>query len=373
MNAMHDQTDILSMLRESARDYSARSRDFVRLRERMGQPPGFDPDGFAQLQALGWCTALVPAEHGGAGLGLDAVVAVAEELGRGLLAGPYVATAVLPVALLQEADTIQARSCLDHIGTAHGTFAVAWQEAAEHLDCRPTLTARREGEGFALSGRKIGVMGVEAATDLLVSALTDEGPAVFRVPARGAGIVATPAWLADGTAAATLQLHDVRVGAADQVVPAAQALTALQRGIDAGAIAAGAEACGVARAAFEVTLDYLRTRIQFEQPIGAFQALQHKAVDLLIELELASAVLEEATAGFNAGADAAALSRLARRCKARCSDMALRVTRECIQLSGAIGYTHEYDLGLYLKRALVLAAWLGNGAQQRQQHRRALA
>ena len=114
-----------------------------------------------------------------------------------------------------------------------------------------------------------------------------------------------------------------------------------------------------------MTLDYMRTRMQYGRHIGSFQALQHRAVDLLVQQELSGSVLDDAISMIDSAANGVELQRLVSRAKARCSDAALRITREAIQLHGAIGYTDEHDLGLYLKRALVLAAWLGNSTQHR--------
>jgi alkylation response protein AidB-like acyl-CoA dehydrogenase len=123
----------------------------------------------------------------------------------------------------------------------------------------------------------------------------------------------------------------------------------------------------------EMSLDYLKTRVQFGKPIGSFQALQHRAVDLHIQKELAGAVLEEALAALDRGPDAATRAQLASRAKARCADAALKITREAIQLHGAIGFTDDYDAGLYLKRALTLAAWLGHPVWHRRRYARLAA
>jgi alkylation response protein AidB-like acyl-CoA dehydrogenase len=122
--------------------------------------------------------------------------------------------------------------------------------------------------------------------------------------------------------------------------------------------------------ALEMSLDYLRTRVQFGKPIGAFQALQHRAVDLHIQRELASAVLEEALGVLDRSPAAPARAAAASRVKARCADAATRITREAIQFHGAIGFTDEFDAGLYLKRALVLTAWLGSATWHRRRYAR---
>jgi alkylation response protein AidB-like acyl-CoA dehydrogenase len=119
-----------------------------------------------------------------------------------------------------------------------------------------------------------------------------------------------------------------------------------------------------------MTIDYLKTRVQFGKPIGSFQALQHRAVDLYVQQQLASAALEHVIAAMEHESDPRLRSALASRAKARCAEAALTITRAAIQLHGAIGFTDEYDAGLYLKRAMVLAAWLGGPTWHRRRYAR---
>jgi len=366
--------DLTAMLRESARDFTAREQDLRAYRARMGQPPGHDAARFGKMQELGWRGALVREELGGAGMGLREAAAIAGELGRGLVGDVYLATSVLPALLLEDHAALAAAApLLQAIADGSAVAALAWQERPDALDPAAIEThATRQGGEYALRGAKRWIAAGQAASSFLVSARLDDGIAVFLVPRTATGAVVETQWQVDGTAAAALRLEDVRVGADALVVAPTEGAAALGRALDATAVAASAELLGVASAAFDMTISYMKTRVQFDKPIGSFQALQHKAVDLLVQRELAASVLEEAVEAFSAtdGNDAAR-SRIAGRCKARCSDAALRITRECIQLHGAIGYTHEYDLGLYVKRALVLAAWLGNGAQHRARQRNA--
>jgi alkylation response protein AidB-like acyl-CoA dehydrogenase len=128
----------------------------------------------------------------------------------------------------------------------------------------------------------------------------------------------------------------------------------------------GVELLAGGRRMLAMTLDYLRTRKQFGRPIGSYQALQHRAVDLFIQQELSSAVLAHALTELDRGIAGTERAQLAARVKARCSEAALTIAREAVQMHGAIGVTDEHDLGLYLQRTLVLSAWLGNAAQQRR-------
>lgn len=364
----NEQDDVAVMLRESARDFAEREKDFTAFRARMGQAPGYDTERFRKMQDLGWRSALVREELGGAGMGLREVAAIAEELGRGLSGDVLLATSVLPVQLLQDRLTLPtAVPLLKAIAEGSAVAALAWQERAESIatDAMETI-ADRSASGFELTGVKRWVAGGQVATVFLVSARHEGGIAVFAVPREAGGVAVDTAWQVDGIASPVLRLDKVQLAADALLVDCSQGVATISRAQDAAAVAASAELLGVTNVAFDMTIDYLKTRVQYDKVIGTFQALQHKAVDLLVQRELAAAVLEEAVAAFDEdGGSEAERARLASRCKARCSDAALRITRECIQLHGAIGYTHEYDLGLYVKRALVLAAWLGNGAQHR--------
>ena len=120
--------------------------------------------------------------------------------------------------------------------------------------------------------------------------------------------------------------------------------------------------------ALEMSVEYMKTRVQFGRPIGSFQALQHRAVDLYIQQQLASAVLDQSLRELDAEPSATQRAIIASRVKARCSEAGVRIAREAIQMHGAIGFTDDYDVGLYLKRALVLAAWLGNAVKHRRRY-----
>jgi alkylation response protein AidB-like acyl-CoA dehydrogenase len=144
----------------------------------------------------------------------------------------------------------------------------------------------------------------------------------------------------------------------------------LERALDHATVIASAELCGVMGRALDMSVEYMKTRVQFGKPIGSFQGLQHRAVDLFIQQQISSAVLDEALHTLDQHPEAVARAACASRVKARCSDAGLRITREAIQIHGAIGFTDEYDVGLYLKRAMVLAAWLGNAQEHRRRYAR---
>ena len=355
----------LQMLRDSAADVVARGADFKRLRERRGTLPGFDKALLPQMADLGWLGILVAEDHGGLGLGLTEMATVVEELGAGLMADPLVPVALGTRLIGHAAGWTGGGERLAAIAEGRSLPVAAWQEGLGGIDPTAIATqARPDGEGWRLQGRKRFVAGAAAAAGFIVSARVGDGAGLFWVDAGAPGLQVEHEWRADQTPSGVLSLDDVPVAAAGRI---AADLDPLARALDDACVLAAAEMLGVARAALQLALAYMRTRVQFGKPIGSFQALQHKAADLYVQQELMRAVLQEALRSFDGsqGGDRLATARVASRCKARASDAGLRITREVIQLHGAIGFTDEHDAGLYLKRALVLSAWLGNASAHR--------
>jgi len=327
------------------------------------------------MAALGWLGILVPERYGGLGLGLGEMAVVAKGLARALTPEPLAATAVLAATALAAGDNdALKRDELPLLVSGESQPALAWQEEAGVLDPAAIQTRAVPFEGgYRLSGTKRFISGAAQADAFLVSAQTSDGIVLLWLPraTAGAGVALEP--LADGRSFGTLRLQDALVPKGRVVASGPVAAESLARAFDHGAAIASAELLGVMERSLEMSLDYLKTRVQFGKPIGAFQALQHRAVDLHIQKELAGAVLEEALAALDRGPDAATRAQLASRAKARCADAALKITREAIQLHGAIGFTDDYDAGLYLKRALTLAAWLGHPVWHRRRYARLAA
>jgi len=199
-----------------------------------------------------------------------------------------------------------------------------------------------------------------------VSVIRAGRPGLFWVAADAAGVTLKDERRIDGSVMAELTLDRVRIPAACMLIDGEAVHGAIAAANDAARIAQGAELIGVARRALSLTLDYLNTRHQFGKPIGSFQALQHRAVDAFIQVELAAACVVEALATIDRSPETE--SAMASRIKARCTHAALLVTRLAIQFHGAMGFTDECDVGLYFKRALALSSWLGNAPAHRQRY-----
>lgn len=294
------------------------------------------------------------------------MVAVVEELGTALLPEPLVPVAVLSAGSLiyGDNDTLK-HQLLPGICTGTIIPAVAWQESPHQITAGPSTTrADKAGSGFILHGFKNFVQPL-TSDGYVVSAASVDGLGLFWIPSGSAGLIASTSTSADGTKAASLKLEGVCVAPEHVVATPGSGELALSSALENTSVAASAELLGLMKGAFALTLDHLKNRAQFGKPVGAFQALQHRAVDLFIQIELANAAVTDAAEAFDTGAPLQARAVLASRVKARCSDAALLITREAIQMHGAIGFTEEHDIGLYLNRALSLAPWIGSGAAHR--------
>jgi alkylation response protein AidB-like acyl-CoA dehydrogenase len=368
----HAATEHRRLLADSVADFVARGTDLARVRRLRGTSAEHDRAVWKQMADLGWLGILVPERYGGLGLGLAEMALVAKGLARSLAPEPLTAAAVLTATALaaSESEPLK-REQLPRLVSGACLAALAWQEQPGALDPLAMAVSASPFEGgYRLNGVKRFIAGAAQADAFLVSARAQDGIVLLWVARETAGVRVSLEPLADGRSFGTLELADVLAPRAGVAATGPVAAEALARALDHGAAVAGAELLGVGERALEMTLDYLKTRVQFGKPIGAFQALQHRAVDLYIHKELAAAVLEETLAALDGGPTAPQRAAIASRVKARCADAALRITREAIQLHGAIGFTDEYDAGLYLKRALTLAAWLGHATWHRRRYAR---
>ena len=359
-----------ALLKDSVADFVARGTTIARVRALRGSGQEYDRALWRQMAELGWLGVAIPEQYGGMGLGLTEAAIVAEGLARALAPEPYTAAAVLAAGALAACDNeALKREVLPAIVNGERVPTLAWQEAAGVLDAGHIAARATPFEGgFRLNGSKRYVAGAAGADVYLVAARSDDGLVLACVERNAQGAKLELERLADGRNFGTLELDNAVVPPERVAATGAAAASALALALDHAAAIASAELYGVMSRALEMSVDYMKTRVQFGRPIGSFQALQHRAVDLYIQQQLASAVLDDSLRELDRGPQPRERAGIASRLKARCSDAGVRITREAIQIHGAIGFTDEYDAGLYLKRALVLAAWLGNASQHRRRY-----
>ena len=359
------------MLSNSVTDF-ARGVDIARARKLRDTQLECDRAIWKQMADLGWLGVLVPEEYGGMGLKLADMAIVAQGLARALVPEPLTATAVMAARVLADSGNEALKDKLLS-GLASGDIlpAVAWQEEAGSLDAANIKAEATPFEGgYRVNGTKRFVIGATSADGYIVSANAPQGMQLLWIPKDSAGVKVDFDMLADGRQSATITLKDATVAKEHVISSGKAAEKSLARAIDHTAAIASAELTGIMGKSLELTLDYLKTRVQFGKAIGSFQALQHRAVDLYIQQELSGAVLNDVLATLDEEPDDNTRSAAASRAKARCTDAALLITRQSIQMHGAIGFTEDCDVGLYVKRAMTLAAWLGNGHAHKRRYAR---
>ncbi len=362
--------DVHADLSASVKAYAASAGGLKRLRDLRDEPSGFDPAGWRRAGELGWLGMLVPEGQGGMALGLDEAAVLARAAGRSLLPEPVLAGAVLAAPLLARGRGGCCSSALSDLLRGEAFVAVAWQERIGEIDVARTETEVVVSKGRrVLRGTKLFVVFGAAAQGYLVSARDESGVGLYWVDRARPGVDYRALRRADGSEHGSLALDDVLLDERDTVLEPGAGARMLAAAIDATVVASAAELLGVAERALELTLEQLRSRVQFGQPIGSFQALQHRCVDMFIEKELAVSALTAVLAEWSQ-ADLPRRSALASRVKARCADAALDICRRAIQMHGAMGFTDECDVGLYLKRALVCSAWLGNAQVHKRRYAR---
>jgi alkylation response protein AidB-like acyl-CoA dehydrogenase len=361
-------------MREAALDYFVRSRATQRRRELMEQAGTDEARGWGAIAELGWTGMLAPESAGGLGLGLDGAAEILRAAGEHAAPEPLLAVAGLSALLLARLDTPGAHALLTEMVAGRSLPALAWQESAGDLSAVPLACgcearAGRVG-GVLLQGEKLMVLPGAAASGWLVSARGDDDAVILWVPRGTEGVTETLMPLVDGGQAASLRFEQVALPPDAVLAEGPAAQDALRHALAAGQILQAAELLGAGQAMLAQTLAYLRTRSQFGKPIGSFQALQHRCVDMFIHLEVAQATLNEVLVLSGQSLSVDRLEAEASRANARCTAAALQASRAAVQLHGAIGYTQECDLSLFYKRVLCLSAWLGNVTAH--QHRHAL-
>ena len=305
-----------------------------------------------QYAELGLLGLTFDEQYGGAGMGVGELAVVMEAFGRALVLEPFVATVVLGGSLVAAAGTPEQKSAILP-GVADGSTLLAF--AYSERDSRWSLTdittaATPASDGWSITGEKISVLGGDSADQVIVSARTPDGEVgLFLVD--GAAATRDSYRLQDGLGAADLRFDGV---AATALGTPGEALAHIESVLDVATAALCAEAVGAMDRMLWITVDYLKTRVQFGQPISVFQALQFRAADMYVWLEQARSMSMVARLAL-ANDDVAERRRTIQAAKIQIDTSSRRVGQEAIQLHGGIGMTMEYPVGHYLMRTAVIA------------------
>ncbi len=334
-----------------------------------GSAEGFDRALWREMVDMGWSAIPYPEALGGLEFGCKGLGAVFEHIGSKLSASPLLSTIVLGGSLIELAGSeAQQAAWMPALIGGDKRIALAVDEQPRHDPAASTLAATREGAGYVLNGSKLFISDGVGADAFIVAARTAgkagerAGISLFLVGADAPGVQLTPMKTIDSRNHACVVLQDVKVAADALLGAEGEGFAVLDAVLDRGRACIAAELLGATQTLFDTTVDYLKTRVQFDVPIGSFQALQHRAAWCFAHLHLArSAVMAGLAAMDDPALDASARARLVSLAKWKAGDVAHRISREAVQLHGGMGVTDELDVGLYLKRIRVLQASLGDG------------
>jgi alkylation response protein AidB-like acyl-CoA dehydrogenase len=326
---------------------------------------GFSRELWRGIAEMGWTGVLVPEEYGGLAFGNVGAALICEEMGRTLTASPFLSTAVMAAtALTGGGSEAQKQRWLPAIVAGEAILALAVDEGRKHDPAQTALKAEKSGNGFRLDGTKTFVGDGHVADALIVAARTSgepgerDGLSLFLVDGTAQGLSRERTIMVDSRNAARLTFDGVQVDDADALGDIGRGHDLLERVLDAGRTGLAAELSGVAQESFDRTVSYMKQRQQFGKPIGAFQALQHRAAHLYSEIEVTkSAVLAAAQALDRKPDKAGPNVSLA---KAKAAEVARLAVSEAVQIHGGIGMTDEIDIGLFMKRARVAAEMFGD-------------
>ena len=371
-------TEEQEMIRDTADAFLAQASASTAVRSAMATELGYDPDLWSSsTQEMFWQAIHIPEQYGGMGLGYVELVAMLEQMGRYLLCSPFYSTVCLASNALLVAGTEHQKemylpeivagstATLAYTGTKGG-----WDASAVDVVCTP------QGDGFILNGSYRFVPDGHSADLLIVAARApdtegEDGISLFVLPAATEGI--TRQWLPtmDQTRKqAQLEFRNVSVDGANVMQSPGNAWSLLEKIIDLATVAISADQLGGCQQTLDSTVDYLQQRVQFGRVIASYQAVKHKAADMMVKVEAsrsavyyAACIADEALQGGTLGSQLAEVASIA---KAYCSDAYFHNAGTAIQLHGGVGFTAEYDIQLYFKRAKSTETFLGDGAYHRQ-------
>ena len=354
------------MLKDSAKDFAENRtpvNHFRALRDDNG-PQNWDKEVWKEMVELGWSGILIPEEFGGSDFGLAGISVVMQEVGKTLTPSPLLATAVLGASAINTFGTQEQKAeYLPKIASGEITTALAVDEESHHAPSNTLTKAELVGDEWVINGKKKFVVDGSSADILIVLARTsgikgeNMGLTLFILDANQEGVEVIKTDMADCRNYANIVFNNVSLAKKALLGDQESGGEAIDKILDEGRIALAAEMLGNSEAAFEMTLNYLKERKQFGVLIGTFQALQHRAAEMFVEIELTKSAVMAAMQGADENNND--LQRMASLAKSIAGETLHLVSNESVQMHGGIGVTDEYDVGFYMKRARVAEVIFG--------------
>ena len=348
-------TEEQDMLRASARDFLARECPKATTRQMDKDEKGYDPQIWHDMAALGWIGLTLPEEYGGMGASFMDLVILMEEMGRNIVPGPFFSTVALgALPLLQYGNTEQKDEFLPEIckGDAIWTLALA-ETSGRYKASEVGLLAQPEGAKYILRGHKLFVADAHVADHILVVSRTGEGGrpedgiTVFIVDGRSPNIKVEAIPTIGGDRQFKISFDRVLVAKANVLGKAGDGWDVVEFMLRRAAVLKCAEMSGACQAVLDITNSYAKERVQFERPIGSFQAIQHKLVDMAIDVEAVQYLVYQAAWEISVDSPSPWQISVA---KAKANQAYQRICIDAIAVHGAMGYTMDDDIGLYYRR-----------------------
>jgi len=360
-------TEEQSLLQDSVQRFVQNSYEFETRQKLVKTEEGFSRDNWSSFAELGWLALPFAEESGGFGGTAVETMIMMEEFGKGLVVEPYVTTVIMAGSIIEAGgSTAQKEGVLAEIMAGTKLAAVAYVEPQARFNLADvTTSAVASDEGYTLNGFKGVVLGGPSADVLVVPARTSgeqrdrDGITLFLVDASAEGISRRDYPTIDGGRASEVTINNVSVGAGDMLGEAGAGLGLLEVGINNGILAVCAEAVGAMEVLYKTTVEYCKTREQFGQPIGKFQVLQHRMVDMFMEHEQAKSLLYMAAIRMSEDDDVAARKAISA-LKVQVGKGGRFVGQNAIQLHGGMGMTDELNVGHYFKRITAVETLFGN-------------
>ncbi len=343
------------MLRTLARDFLTTECPKAKVRELEKDEKGYDPQMWRNMAELGWMGLVFPEEHGGTDASLMELAVLMEEMGRNILPGPFFSTVVLcALPILEYGTSEQKAKFLPQIAKGEAIWALALTESSGSYEASEIrLRASLEGEDYVLEGDKLFVADAHIADYLLVVARTgeekgpEEGITLFIVDAKDPAVEVEVIPTIAGDRQCRVSFNNVRVAKNNILGDAGQGWNIVDFILQTAAVLKCAEISGACQAVLDMTSAYAKERVQFDRPIGSFQAVQHKLADMLIDVEGIHYLLYQAAWGISVGSPSKLQISIA---KAKASEAYQRICIDGIAAHGAIGFTMDHDIGLYYRR-----------------------
>ncbi len=360
-------TEEQSLLQDSVQRFVQNSYEFETRQKLVKTEEGFSRDNWSSFAELGWLALPFAEESGGFGGTAVETMIMMEEFGKGLVVEPYVTTVIMAGSIIEAGgSTVQKEGVLAEIMAGTKLAAVAYVEPQARFNLADvTTSAVASDDGYTLNGFKGVVLGGPSADVLVVPARTSgeqrdrDGITLFLVDASAEGISRRDYPTIDGGRASEVTINNVSVGAGDMLGEAGAGLGLLEIGINNGILAVCAEAVGAMEVLYKTTVEYCKTREQFGQPIGKFQVLQHRMVDMFMEHEQAKSLLYMAAIRMSEDDDVAARKAISA-LKVQVGKGGRFVGQNAIQLHGGMGMTDELNVGHYFKRITAVETLFGN-------------